>query len=133
MLECHGQAGGLDAIEPVQVAAVLQPGKVGLDNRAAAGRLAAQLAPYEKLWAVDGIGGAVFGTVAEQLGRLAAYLGRPDEAARHLAAARDRYERRPAAVSARFWNSRPVAPTSSGSPTWKANWPRRTRTPTSAA
>ncbi|HET7243432.1 MAG TPA: ATPase, partial [Streptosporangiaceae bacterium] len=29
---------------------------------------------------------------AEQLGRLAAYLGRPDEAARYLAAARDRYE-----------------------------------------
>ena len=60
---------------------------ISLDNRAAA-----ELAPYEKLWAVDGIGGAVFGTVAEQLGRLAAYLGRPDEAGRYLAAARDRYE-----------------------------------------
>ena len=65
---------------------------ISLDNRAAAARLAAELAPYEKLWAVDGIGGAMFGTVAEQLGRLAAYLGRPDEADRHLAAARDRYE-----------------------------------------
>jgi hypothetical protein len=65
---------------------------ISLDNRAAAVRLAAELAPYEKLWAVDGIGGAVFGTVAEQLGRLAAYLGRPDEADRYLAAARDRYE-----------------------------------------
>jgi hypothetical protein len=65
---------------------------ISLDNRAAAVRLAAELAPYEKLWAVDGIGGAVFGTVAEQLGRLAAYLGRPDEAGRYLAAARDRYE-----------------------------------------
>jgi hypothetical protein len=50
---------------------------ISLDNRAAAVRLAAELAPYEKLWAVDGLGGAVFGTVAEQLGRLAAYLGRP--------------------------------------------------------
>jgi hypothetical protein len=29
VLECHGQAGGLDAVEPVQVGAVLQPGKVG--------------------------------------------------------------------------------------------------------
>ncbi len=65
---------------------------ISLDDRAAAVRLAAELAPYEKLWAVDGIGGAVFGTVAEQLGRLAAYLSQPDEAARYLATARDRYE-----------------------------------------
>jgi hypothetical protein len=65
---------------------------ISLDNRAAAVRLVAELAPYEKLWAVDGIGGAVFGTVAEQLGRLAAYVGRPEEAGRYLAAARDRYE-----------------------------------------
>jgi hypothetical protein len=65
---------------------------ISLDDQAAAGRLAAELAPYEQLWAVDGIGGAVFGTVAEQLGRLAAYLGRPAEAARYLATARDRYE-----------------------------------------
>jgi hypothetical protein len=65
---------------------------ISLDNRAAVVQLAAQLAPYEKLWAVDGIGGAVFGTVAEQLGRLAAYLGQPAEAGRYLAAARERYE-----------------------------------------
>ena len=66
---------------------------ISLDDRAAAIRLTADLAPYEVLWAVDGIGGAVFGVVAEQLGRLAAYLGQPDEAARYLATARDRYER----------------------------------------
>jgi AAA ATPase-like protein len=66
---------------------------ISLDDRAAAIRLAADLAPYEALWAVDGMGGAVFGVVAEQVGRLAAYLGQPDEAARYLAAARDRYER----------------------------------------
>ncbi|HTR96063.1 MAG TPA: AAA family ATPase [Trebonia sp.] len=66
---------------------------IDLDDRAAATLLADELAPYEELWAVDGIGGAVFGTVAEQLGRLAAYLGRPDEAASYLAVARDRYER----------------------------------------
>jgi AAA ATPase domain len=65
---------------------------ISLGDRAAATMLAAELLPYEKLWAVDGIGGAVFGTVAEQLGRLAAYLGQPGEAARYLAAARDRYE-----------------------------------------
>jgi hypothetical protein len=65
---------------------------ITLDDRAAAALLAAELAPYDKLWAVDGIGGAVFGTIAEQLGKLAAYLGRPAEAARYLAVARDRYE-----------------------------------------
>ncbi len=65
---------------------------ISLDDRAAAIRLAADLAPYEALWAVDGMGGAVFGVVAEQLGRLAAYLGQPGEAARFLATARDRYE-----------------------------------------
>jgi len=65
---------------------------ISLDNQAAATLLAAELAPYEMLWAVDGIGGAVFGTVAEQLGRLANYLGRPAEADRYLATARSRYE-----------------------------------------
>jgi len=65
---------------------------IGLDDRAAAALLAAELAPYAELWAVDGLGGAVFGTIAEQLGKLAGYLGRPAEAGRHLAVARDRYE-----------------------------------------
>jgi len=65
---------------------------ISLDNREAAALLATELAPYEKLWAVDGMGGAVFGTVAEQLGLLAGYLGRPAEADRYLAAARNRYE-----------------------------------------
>jgi hypothetical protein len=65
---------------------------ISLDDRAAAVRLVAELAPYEQLWAVDGIGGAVFGTVAEQLGRLSAYLGQSEEAGRYLATARDRYE-----------------------------------------
>jgi hypothetical protein len=65
---------------------------ISLDDQAAAALLAAELVPYEKLWAVDGMGGAVFGTVAEQLGKLAACLGRPDEAGRYLAVARDRYE-----------------------------------------
>jgi hypothetical protein len=66
---------------------------ISLDDQAAAALLAAELAPYAGLWAVDGIGGAVFGTIAEQLGKLAAYLGRPAEAGRYLATARDRYER----------------------------------------
>ena len=64
-----------------------------LDDREAAAGLFEALRPYEPLWAVDGIGGAVFGTVAEQLGRLAAYLGRPGEAGRYLAVARERYAR----------------------------------------
>jgi hypothetical protein len=66
---------------------------ISLGDRAAAERLAAELEPYENLWAVDGIGGALFGTVAEQLGRLAAFLSLPDEAARYLETARERYER----------------------------------------
>jgi hypothetical protein len=65
---------------------------ISLDHRAAAALVAAELVPYENLWAVDGIGGAVFGTIAEQLGKLAAYLGRPAEADRYLTVARDRYE-----------------------------------------
>jgi hypothetical protein len=63
-----------------------------LDSQPAAAGLFDALRPYESLWAVDGIGGAVFGTVAEQLGRLAAYLGQP-EASQYLATARERYER----------------------------------------
>jgi hypothetical protein len=65
---------------------------IGLDNRRAASVLYDALLPYARLWAVDGIGGAVFGTVAEQLGRLARHLGRPDEAAIHLRDACERYE-----------------------------------------
>jgi hypothetical protein len=64
-----------------------------LDSRPAAVGLYDALRPYEPLWAVDGLGGAVFGTIAEQLGRLAAYLGQPDEAGQYLATARERYVR----------------------------------------
>jgi hypothetical protein len=64
---------------------------ISLDDRPAAVRLFDALLPYEHLWAVDGIGGAVFGTVAEQLGRLAAYRGRSEEAAGYLDRARERY------------------------------------------
>ena len=42
---------------------------------------------------MDGLGAVVFGTIAEQLGRLAGYLGRPDEAGRYLVTARERYVR----------------------------------------
>ena len=78
-LECHWAMADI----------AMQPGQPGGRGEAVRPRCA----PYESLWAVDGIGGAVFGTVAEQLGRLAAYLGRPDEAGRYLATARERYER----------------------------------------
>jgi hypothetical protein len=66
---------------------------IQLDDRAAAEGLYVALLPYADLWAVDGIGGALFGTVAEQLGRLCRHLGRPGPAADHLEAARDRYVR----------------------------------------
>ena len=64
-----------------------------LDSRLAAAKLFDALRPHEPLWAVDGLGAVVFGTIAEQLGRLAAYLGRADEAGRYLATARERYVR----------------------------------------
>jgi hypothetical protein len=66
---------------------------IHLDDQPAAEGLYDALLPYGHLWAVDGIGGAVFGAVCEQLGRLAAYLGRDENAAGHLATARQLYER----------------------------------------
>src|SRR5205814_3073346 len=62
-----------------------------LGSRDAAARLLDTLHPYERLWAVDGIGGAVFGTVGHQLGLLAAFLGRRREATGYLQTARDTY------------------------------------------
>jgi hypothetical protein len=64
-----------------------------LDDRPAAVRLLDALRPYQPLWAVDGIGAAVFGVVAHQVGRLAGYLGRQREAATALHQARAVYER----------------------------------------
>jgi hypothetical protein len=65
---------------------------IQLDDRPAVERLYEVLVPYTKLWAVDGIAGAVFGAVPEVLGWLAAHLGRLTEAERHFADARARYE-----------------------------------------
>ena len=66
---------------------------VQLDDQAAAAALFEALRPYEHLWAVDGFGAAVFGAVAEQLGRLAAYLDRQHESTRYLGMAREQYVR----------------------------------------
>lgn len=66
---------------------------VQLDDQLAAAALFEALQPYAQLWAVDGIGAAVFGSVAEQLGRLADYLGRPDESTRYRGMAREQYAR----------------------------------------
>ncbi len=66
---------------------------VRLGDEAAAARLLDELRPYERLWAVDGIGAAVLGTVGEQVGRLAGLLGRRREAAERLATALADYER----------------------------------------
>jgi hypothetical protein len=65
---------------------------IQLDDRTAAEGLYEALLPYARLWAVDGIGGAVFGAIAEQLARLAAHLGRASAAA-HLEDAKQQYER----------------------------------------
>ncbi len=123
-LECHWAMGDI---------------AVALDDRAAAAGLFAALRPYEDLWAVDGIGGAVFGTVTEQLGRLAAHLDRPD-ADGFLRAARETYRRQglPALV-ARVDATRPgpaaadaTTPTSGrlhrDGPVWLLEWRGRRST-----
>ncbi|HEY1821601.1 MAG TPA: AAA family ATPase [Trebonia sp.] len=75
---------------------------LAVEDRQAAEGLFDALRSYEHLWAVDGIGGAVFGRVAEQLGRLAAYLGRREEAREFLVAARESYlDQRVPALTAR--------------------------------
>jgi hypothetical protein len=66
---------------------------VRLGDRAAAARLLDTMRPYEGVWAVDGIGAAVFGTVGHQLGLLAAFLGRQREATGYLRAAAETYDR----------------------------------------
>jgi hypothetical protein len=72
--------GGMDAIahDSEYLETCWQIGEAALhlaDPQAAALAYTA-LEPYPQLWAVDGIGGAVFGIVAHQLGRLAILLER---------------------------------------------------------
>ncbi len=64
---------------------------IALDRADAAEEVARRLAPYEGLWVIDGIGGGVMGVTAHLLGRLAAFLGRTDEARRLLGRAIDAY------------------------------------------
>ena len=52
----------------------------------------AALAPYADLWAIDGIGAACFGVVAHQLGRMAAWLSRRDDARHWLQRALERHQ-----------------------------------------
>ncbi len=54
-----------------------------LERRDAVERIYELLAPYSGLWAVDGIAGFCWGPVDTELGRLAAVLGRWDDARRH--------------------------------------------------
>jgi hypothetical protein len=49
------------------------------------------LLPYADVWAIDGLGAACFGVAAHQLGRLAAWLGRRDDAQRWLQRALERH------------------------------------------
>jgi tetratricopeptide (TPR) repeat protein len=66
---------------------------ITLGDSTAAARLFADLRPYARLWAIDGIGAAVFGTISHQLGRLAGMLGQRRTAAEYLAQALADYER----------------------------------------
>jgi hypothetical protein len=74
-----------------------------LEDPEAATRLFDTLRPYEGLWAVDGIGGAIAGTIAQQLGRLAAFLGRRSQAGAYLHAALDQYLAAGALLLAQRW------------------------------
>jgi hypothetical protein len=86
---------GVDAI--VHDSEYLETGwQVGEAALHLADRRAAELAysvlePYPQLWAVDGIGGAVLGVVAHQLGRLAVLLDRYADAADWLDIAGNRH------------------------------------------
>jgi AAA ATPase domain len=108
---------------------------IDLDDRPAAEGLYDALFPYAQLWAVDGIGGAVFGAIAEPLGRLAEHLGRRDDARRHYDAARDQYERLgTAALLQRVSDASSRAPDTarihSDGATWSLQWQgRRTSVP----
>ncbi|HKC29352.1 MAG TPA: AAA family ATPase [Jatrophihabitans sp.] len=108
---------------------------IELGDGVAAQRLYDALLPYARLWAVDGLGGAVFGVIAEQLGRLAAHLGRTDDAARHLATARERYERQGAPALLRRLDSTRRASDERArihhdGATWQLDWyGRRTTVP----
>lgn len=64
----------LSSLWPLSDAAML------LDEHHAAEVAYAALRPYGNRWAIDGIGAACPGLTAHQLGRLATYLGRYDEA-----------------------------------------------------
>ena len=64
-----------------------------LDDQAAAAAFSRRCARTRSCGRSTASAGAVFGAVAEQLGRLAAYLGRPDEPTGYLGRARERYVR----------------------------------------
>ena len=73
-----------------------------LDDRDAAQHMYDALAPYAELFAVDGIAAHVMGAVSHHLGRLAALLGRPGDAERHLEHAIAAH----AAIGAPLWEER---------------------------
>ncbi len=64
---------------------------VALGRADVAADVARELAPYEDLWVIDGIGGGVIGVTAHLLGRLAAVLGQAADARRLLGKAADAY------------------------------------------
>jgi hypothetical protein len=92
---------------------------IARDDRPVCETLHALLVPYAGLWAVDGIGGAVYGCVQEILARLARHLGSAEEATARLREAHERYLQAGAvALSARVEallsqpvRHRPAAPT----------------------
>ena len=71
-------AGGVDAVpkdaEWIELLWHLGQAAMLLDEPAAARAVHDALAPYAHLWVVDGIGGACFGPVCDQLARLSAFL-----------------------------------------------------------
>jgi hypothetical protein len=86
---------GLDAIvhdsEYLETAWQIGEAALHLADRRAAELSYTALEPYPEMWAVDGIGGAVFGVVAHQLGRLAILLERYADAAAWLELAGSRH------------------------------------------
>ena len=120
---------GLDTIpkdsEWVELMRQLAEAALLLADRKVAEEIRGRLAPYADLWAVDGIGGACFGRVADMVARLDELLGRPEPGAapqqpESTESAELRREGRVWQVA--FRGGRPPSPTRKGWPTSRHSW-----------
>ena len=105
-LERWAEAGGMateaDDAEWLDVAWYYAESAVRARESTAASSIYESLLPYEHLLIVEGIGARMIGSVAHLLGRLAAFLGRPGDAERHLERGLEAHTR----AGATLWEAR---------------------------